>query len=455
MGNTVIQTMPKTSSGLLLFESFEAPTFMADQDWTLLHGVPSISPNAAKQGLMSFIMDLTYPLISHSLPSFTAGWSAQYFYDDATVVTGGFTPEVQWIDSMANVYGLGVDLAVSTTFYTKTVAGVKTATTVARTTGWHRFTLGPVSTNWVTAIDGTTCATFSSANAIATLKIGITVASGTIPFGFFDWVQATSSPFISVLNTQGNAVLYSSDGTTSLASMSSNKFDVRTLDYPFDGLMRCYDASGSTPIYNGYVRSFSGGDVLALKTLDFGRKASSLTVMPSQMRNDKFSLGGQDQSVFYNARDTMGISFNLLTDEQAQSIREFWQDLQQGAYCSLAIDSGNLYDGHMASWTYATGTGSNPLTLAPTTVGLNKGAVIRIFTETRRQQAVSTVATLVSSTQVKIAQPLQLADGAAGKVNSMYYWPVSKCTDQKLGLSLADPKTKRWNFSMNFVEVIE
>jgi len=464
MGNTILQNLARNQSGLLLVESFESTNFASDQGWTVLNGAPTISNVVSFSGLFSLIMDSSYPQIQKTF-STTYNWSAGYFYDDATVVTGAFKPFIIWKDTTGpKIFGLGVDNTVSTGFYTKIVSGVSTATTVARTTGWKRFQYSyQVSTSTLTLRIGSTVvsSTVIAAVAATVIQVGATVYSGAPIFGYFDLIQATTNQFLKIsgltVATPGDLVsLYNSSGTLITSGNESNgsiSVDVASalgIDQPFDGFITvAHGALGPRPFYQGSVVSFSAGDEWTLNTFDLGRRVPSFGKPRMAARSDLESTSGKNQSLFYFSRDKVTLTLSDLTDDQVQTLQRWWGNAQTGAVFSAAIDSDDLY---FQKLTANTAGPASSITV-PSVAGVNKNSQLML---TRDAGLASEVAKVLSAaaTTVTFVAPLLEQYLIGDAVRHAYYWPFCITTDQAFDPRLINPKLKRWTVTISFKEAL-
>ncbi len=453
MPGTILQTLPKFSDGLLLFESFESFNFMQDQGWALSNGVPTTSNAAAKEGLRSLIMDLTFPQIQKTTTSYKS--AAGYFLDDASVVTGGLTPFMIFQTAGGNRHGIGVDLAVSTTHYTKMVGGVRSATGVARTSAWHRISIDAAGgVNFDLKMDGTTVSSPELASVSFTkIQVGTEDYSGTIAFGYFDWIQITSTASVSFSGLQAGqvATLYTAAGSsigTAAVSGSTATISIPTVDSPFQAFVLITRTNGTTPYYRSPVQSFSLGDTYTLSVYSFGRKPSAFAPVPVAERQDKRSISGKNQTTFFYGLKHLSIGFTDLTEIQKNELERWWSTAQTGDTFSVALDSASIYLSSLSA--DITGPGVSTFTPA-SAAGITKGSVLSFRNTSGSYQDTKTV-TGVSAGVVTVDTPFTFKFLAGDQVRSLYYWPFVLTMDKTLNITLGNLKQKRWNASITFEE---
>lgn len=457
MPGTILQTLPKMKDGQLLFESFESDNFTEDQDWDLLNGTPAISQDVAKVGLKSFELDLTYPQIEKSFTE-RFKWSAGWFYDDAAVVTGGFTPFMTWVSDTGQVYGLGVDLSVSTTHYTRIVNGTASASSVARVTGFHDFAIRRTVLDIVSLIiDDVAVGSDTSVTPLQKVQVGCYVYSGTTAFGFFDAIQVNLDADVKVYQLEDGQVLkvYEEDGTlvssaTAVGGIASVLVNDSDIILPFQGYVTVTREDGLTPFYWGAVQSLAGGSLYSLSIYRFGRRATFLDTKPTAMRMDKESNAGKQQSVYFFGRQTGGISFSDLTEDQKNELVEWWTTAQLGSVFSIALDEGSAYKSLL---TEAIET-PDQLTFKPEVLyGIGKGSVVALKSATNHSQAVKKVAS-VSSPNVTVEQGFTVPFAIGDEVRDLYYWPQVLTNESTLNQMLTNVRLRRWNLNLSFKEAL-
>jgi hypothetical protein len=454
MGSTILQTLPKITDGLLLFESFEVQSFPTDQGWTLLNGTPQISSDVAKEGLKSLKLDTSYPELEKTFTAFK--YSAGWFYDDAAAVAGGFTPFMRWITSTPATFGLGVDLATSVGFYSKVVAGVTSATAVARSTGWHRFEIVDNSTagTRVLKIDGTTVSSTGFVGTLVKVRVGVSVYAGAPAFGYFDWIQVAVSTDITVngLSNSQLVQIYTSAGAlvaSSPAAGPSAILDVSSQDSPFDGYIKISRPGGTIPYFRSAVFSMSAGDDYSLCVYDFGRRPSGFDVREASARDDKESNTGVNQSTYFFSRDIVSMTFMDLTEEQKEALYSWWQLAKRGEVFSAALDNGATYAGEL---TANVAYGSAAATL-DSVAGVAKGQALSFKSSSgnrREIKKVASVAGLVATMESAFCADFQDGD----QVRDQFYWPYAIATDKTLQLGLSNLKKKRWTATIVFKEAL-
>lgn len=461
MGSTILQSLPQRVEGLKLFESFESANFTVDQGWTVVNGTPSISNAVARQGLRSFIMDSTYPQIQYTT---TAAYymSAGYFYDDASVVGSTFKPFIIWQDTVAAlIYGLGVnDAIMSGRYVMKNGSGGDSSTGILRTTGWHRFEYIYLTATGTLKllIDGVVVKTQVVVFNPKVIKVGASAFTGTPIFGYFDWIQVMASPFISVYGLDAGQKLSVYDttntlvGTAAVAASGHADVDCTGINAPFDGSLVITKADGVRPYYRSGTLSLSPGDTFLLNVYDFGRRPTMFDPKPTAVRSDTESVFGNNQSVFFNDRDTVMISFTDLTEDQKNDLQRWWTTAKRGEIFSVAIDQDQIYLARTtaapAAPVYPTGT----LTV-DTIIGANKGAHLMAYTSGGRIREHVQVASATGSI-LTLTAPQAEAIEADMLVRALYYWPYCITKDKTLNWTLTNVKLKRWTVTLTFKEAI-
>jgi len=454
MGSTILQTFPRVTDGLLLFESFETINFTSDQGWTLLNGTPQISPDVAKEGLKSLKLDTTYPQLEKTFTAFQ--YSAGWFYDDSAIIAGGFTPFMNWLSSTPATFGLGVDLATSTGFYSKTVAGVTSATTVARTTGWHRFEIvdDPTGVTRTLKIDGVSVSSVARVGTLVKVRVGVSVYAGAPAFGYFDWIQVAVSAKVRVGGlTAGQLVqIYTASNTlvgSATATGNSVSIDTTSQDSPFDSYVKVTRPGGTLPYFRSSVFSVSTGDDYLLSVYDFGRRPSGFDPREAALRDDKESNAGINQSVFFYSRDVVTMSFMDLTEDQRQALYAWWQVAKRGEVFGVALDNGACFIGKL---TADTSFGSAAAVL-DSVAGVAKGNPLSFKSTSGNRREIKKVVSVAGSTATMESE--FSADFKSGdEVRDQFYWPYALVTDKALQISLSNLKKRRWTATVSFKEAL-
>lgn len=461
MAGTLLQTVPKIIDGLLLLESFEAANFVDNEGWLTLNGAPTNSSDTAFDGVKSFELDLTFPQIQKTFTAF--GWSAAYFQDDPAVVLGVFDPFVIWQTSLGNIFGLGVNLATSTGMYTKIVNGVLTSSGVARSVGWKRLTFKETTTTFDLAINGTVVSSTAKAGlgTPTKIKVGCRTYAGATAFGYFDLVQVTRGPLITVggLADPQKVTARKADGTlvaSALSTAGTATLDVTAIDQPFDGYLVITKQDQVSHFYSTFPGSISAGDGDRLCLYNFGRRPGSLDVKPETSRNDRESTVGFNQTVFYFDRDRVMVMFSDLTDEQKDGLFEWWQYAKQGQVFGLAIDAGATYYAKLTAPTVGISATSVTVDNAASAA---KGQIISIKGATGRNREIKPLSaaafTVAPAGTLTFASVLCAPFFTGDEVRDKFYWPFLLTTDKNLSVSLANLRVKRWNVSITAKEAIK
>lgn len=465
MGSTIFKSLNTRQDGLLLFESFESSNFMLDQAWTLLNGTPVTTEDVAKEGLRSFECDLTYPWIENDVYTNTGsgfGYSRVWFFDDSTVTTGGFRPFAEWEDNLGNVYGLGVDLSVSTTFYSMNNAGVTTVTTIARADGWQVFSFYFNAGVIVLFINGMPV---SFPAAIGTyfpkIRVGCSLASGTIPFGFFDWVQCTRSNEIHFYGLQnGQKVnIYDSSGTliTSGLKTPGPGHDYPNIffnfDSPVDVVVQITKIDGLSNDYRTPLFSLAAGDIYYLQQLDMGVRPATLNIRPMASRTDAKSINNNNQSLFFNDHDQPVLAFMGLTEDQKNDLLKWWTVAKRGVVFNLLIDSDQAYFANVTAESLGLPVGS---LVVDNINGVGIGSTIMLQSTNGRKKQTCKVTSIDSGTKtLTLAAPLSETADAGMLVRDVYYYPYCLTSEKGLNVTQTDISPKaRYSVSMNLEEAI-
>jgi hypothetical protein len=453
MPGTILQSFPRFSDGLLLFESFEAENFMSDQNWTLLNGTPQISSDVSVDGLKSLKLDTTYPQIQKITGAFQFG--VAWFYDDSSIVAGGFTPFAIWETTGGQIFGLGVDLGVSTVNYTKIVNGVSSDSGVARTTDYRRFTIKQSLGSVDLAIDGVSVGGAAIATALTKTKIGCSVYSGTSAFGYFDSIQVCQFADFTVTHLDSGQMVkvYLSDGTLvgqATAASGLAQVDTTAQDSPFNGYVTITRPDGQSPYFWGAVLSFSTGDRWAQHVYRFGRRPVSLDIRPTANRQDKESNSGKNQSVFFYDRDIVSFTITDLTEDEKNALMRWWSTAQRGEVFGCAIDEGGTYRSTLAE---AIVSAAQTLFKPASLVGANKGSLLVIRTATGQfrdtKKVVGRSGPYLEADSFFIS-PFEIGD----EIRDLLYWPAAITTDKVLQVSLANLRRRRWNATISFKEAL-
>ncbi len=436
-----------------MLESFESLNWLTDQQWQLSNGTPVSSNDVQQEGVKSFIVDSSYPLIYRD---FSSGFEMLigYFYDDASETGSTTKPFLLARKTSGNEWGLGVDNSVSTTHYSKTDNGVTTATAVARTTAWHRFSFERVGSDYILKIDGTdvSVATGTGTASFDRVRVGTITASGTA-FGYFDYIQLGKTPIVTFKGLEAGQKLsfYQEDdtqvGTTQTVVTDNVTFNIATIDQPFNGYIKLTRTDGFNPLYRSGLFEAFGGDVKIFHTVDFGRRVTMLDDKPTAMKDDKEANSGKNEGIFFHSRDRVTLVLLDLTNEQRQDLLAWWALAQTSDVYSVVTDSNNTYDGRLAADVEAY---SSSFTV-DSADGLQAGVKLQLKQPDNRRMEYVTV-TDVSGVTITISEKLLHSYEAGDVVRSDFYWPFAISLDRDLRLTLANEKKNRWSLMHSFKE---
>lgn len=462
MGNTIIQGLYPGKLGQLLFEDFEGLNWQSDQLWDILNGNPQATTAAPFTGTRAFALDDSFPLIENDFSGSSNPvyeWSVMHFLDDSSVITGTYTPFVLYFPSSGSFeWGIGVDLATSTGFYTVRVNGVDSATTFVRTDGYHQFAFELVGTTATLYIDGVSVAsTTVTDGTFDRIRLGEITGSGTPAFGFMDDVQVGRTRNIKVRGIEAGveASLLEKDGTvisTVISTGPTVDLSVIFNDSPFLArLVTTTPNRVSRQVFGPLVEVFAG-DEFTQDIIDFGRKVTTFNYPPQVKRRDKESTVGVNETIFFSARDAGNISINHIVDDLRKQLRKWWSFAQRSFVYGIAIDSDQLSVNQVTAEAEA---GDTFLEISDT-IGLRAG-----------QQLIVRHPDNLDSEDIEIASVDTGPDGVTVKdellhgypsgsfVRDEFYWPRVLSTDKQLGIVLSTPKVKRWNFNNGWKEEIE
>lgn len=462
MANTILQSFIKWVDGLLLYESFESTNFMLDQAWNLLNGQPTISNLVAEEGIRSLALDLTYPYIEKDFTPSGAhfGVSSVWFFDDAGVVTGGFTPWVEWESDNGQLWGLGVDLSVSTDFYTVMNNGVKTASSVARSDGFHKFLFIFVPSSLLgLIIDGTSVGGIISptANAFAKMRLGVRDASGTIAFGYFDVAICALNVNLKFYGfTDGTVLsLYEEDDTfiqTVTVASGLGSFVLVNSDSPITGYLVARDAGGA-PIFRSAITDFNLGDVYRFSVYDFGRKPSDWGFVDADMRNDLKSIQGVKQSVFFNDSDRVTMTFVDLTEAQKNALDAWWSTAKRGANFAVAIRDNETYFDVVQVDNFDPTSGKVTVLNTDSLAGSQQLVIRDNDGYTKQTVVVDTIDGTDPFFTLDAAPANPILEGQ--QVRSLYYWPFCTTTQASMQALISNLTLNYWTVTIAFEEAIQ
>lgn len=467
---TILQSLAQRVDGLLLFESFESSNFMLDQGWTLLNGAPAQSNNVSKDSLFSLALDSTCALIQNA-PGGNFSFAAAWFYDDATQITAQCIPALMVKDSgNTAIVGLGINNAVSTTFYCAlTSAGNWIATAIPRVTGWHRFSVGQVQANdsnlrlFIDNID--TGFSIVSSSVLNEIQVGCQANTGD-GFGYFDLVQICLSSAISIQNLtdpQGATIICPGSVPQALSSSGAAVIYAPFLDFPVTAYLvvnavvqvGSQDFPGA-PIYQSDIMEFSGGDTWFLNRFRFGRRPSSITPQPMSSRNDLLAVDGQKQSAFFYDNDIVTLMFSDLTEDLKNQLLAWWNSAKRGEVFSVSVEENDIYLDFTQGAVSAFPIGQ--LLLAYPPPGPGAPLTVQSADGTIKENVVagsSSYDPVGGLWTLNLQAPQSQAVAAGLQVRALYHWPFCTANQKQLQVTPSNVKVKRWHVQISFQEQIQ
>lgn len=464
MSGTLIQTLGQNTEGQILFEDFESPGFVFDQGWTIVHGVPVQSPNVAKRGQYSFPMDSSYPAIKKTLAApIQSALVSVWFYDDASNTTSTFSPLIQFKDNSTSTFAIGVDNSTSTTKYVFNKGAGNYASTVTRTTGWHRFTFWCTygeADMWIDNTDQqTVLATFAFLESVT---VGASNYTSTA-FGYFDWVQLSSNRYINVAPTaSGDTVSFTSTAGTVYSPLGVSigggisGYDFALVDFPLEGDLTIKSQASGQIYYHGLDMSFWGGDIWTYQPFSFGRRPSLINTPPMATRDDRYANSGIRQSTFFNSIERAQLVFTDLTEQQKNQIQGVWSIMARGGAFGVALYEERVFLATLANGATYPATPGNTQVQLSTVAGLGVGDRLVLRSATGYSREILTVSFIGSAPNVvTFSTPLVDTYSDGDQARALYYWPQARATDKGLQQSLTNPrKQSRWNITLNFEETL-
>jgi len=464
--STQLHLFGQQSTGQLLFESFESPSWLTDEGWNILQGAPTATDTFAFDGQWSLQLDATYPIIQYQT-AVTFGQGTSYFYDDATQTATTLLPFSIWSNGTTNPYvngcGIGVDCSVNTGTYSYFLpGGVHKDSGIARTSGFHRFGVVAASGGgYNLQIDGNTIAnTLSSGlTVLNVLTLGVIGSTGAPIFGYWDDVQLAVSTGITVQGMASgcNAIIYDEDWNE-FGSTNSSSPTVISLgssgNYPINGRIMITQNDGVTPAFYSAFQNFWGGDVWALAIYDFGRRPTSLDVTPTPERTDVYSPSGQRQSTFFYSLEKIKMQMNDLTTGQRDAWIGYFSAIAQGTQFGLAIYSHKVFLSALTNGANVPASFGLYQAQFISVVGLGVGSKVVLISSTGQGREVHKITAVNPSTGVvTFAEPILNNFSDGDTVRALWYWPTARTTDKAAGIKMAQSRsTVRWNVSMMMEE---
>ncbi len=463
MGNAILQSLPQLVDGLLLFESFESASFVTDQAWTVAKGTPLRSNSVAKQGDFSFELDTTECLLTKTFTGFPMQSSGVWFYDDATATAAGASPPfIYWLSNLGVIYGLGVDIATTSTKYCyRDNNGIPVDSGVTRTTGWHYFKFKLVSNFVVLYIDNVQVSSSGIAlgGTMTQVKVGCPyTVTPSYQFGFFDVVQVFTGYNLQISNlVSGQVVKLFDSGNSLLFTVTSSGLtvlmDLSTLNYPVNGYITMTKADGVTPYYTSPTQIYSQGDVWVFQVYDFGRRPSDMLPVPNAMRVDTVATAGRQQSLLFYDRDMVVMTVNDLTEAKKNEFLKFWETIKAGKIFGCAVDSAKTFRGRLSSGTQEKGGFTKAFTMVDNT-GLQVGDDVQIRDQAGINTMVGKIAIMNSTVLGSFTDYFVSPYVAGDEIRSLYFWPFAITADLQPNVSLTNLRLKRWSITLRFKEAI-
>ena len=462
---TILQSLAQRQDGLLLLESFESPDFTLDQGWSVLNGVPSISANATKDGLYSLILDSTCPLIQNGLSSHFK-YAAVWFFDDVTKTTQGATPAMVLRDSNTGLtFGVGVNNACSTDHYSVLQdSGAWIATGIPRSAGWHRLSMSPGSNGlprmWIDGTDTTFSSGTGTSPFFNQIQIGCQGNTGN-GWGYMDWVQVCLTSTLTVYNLtdpQGLVLVCAGNAPQGVSSGGVASIDMATVDSPVDGYLVVTQVmvSNSAPFYQSDIINVSAGDVYFLNQYRFGRRPSTMNIVPTQSRTDTLAVDGPKQSVFFFDVDKVTLTFQDIDECQKDALLAWWTTAKRGEFFSVAVEENDIYLDATQQAVTAFPIGQIVVAYAPPGIG-------KVLTVQSPDGTIKENVTVAGATYdvpsglwtVTLKYPQAEAVTAGLQVRARYYWPFCTAASTQLAVALSSPKVKRWTAQISFDETVQ
>jgi hypothetical protein len=451
MGNTQFQWLRKTTDGLIFMERFNNETFFTTNKWVVTRGDPKINTTIYYEGYGSFDIGASnYPLISKGVDNGdNETMVVAYFIDEPTNTTGAnvFIKTMSGPSPTNAVWeGFGVDNAISTVNFTYCKSGIKYDSGIPRDANPHRivfiYNTAP-NNSFKVYVDGTMLFSRDPAYIQNLIVLGTEATSGALPFGYFDYVQVTKGPYLTINNSDGlNNSLY--DSVNSLVGTGS-VINLKTYDFPLSAYSMMDKGNGSLQFF-GDTEDMYAGDVWTHFKLDLGRRVSTFDTKTTVKREDKESNSGKTETLNYNTRDFVSITLPDIQEDDTTKLKEWWAYAQKMNNYSVAINTDNIGGAYVAS-----GSGTT-VVLHTVNHGIGKGATIIIKGNNNLRWNIAKVLTVAGATLTLDSTIFDLTVGDLVVIKD--YYPFALTIDNALGLTLTNVKVKRWSFSHSFKENI-
>ena len=156
-------------------------------NWATVNGTPTTSTSQKYSGNASYVMDADQDYIVHSMAGLTNKVATVRFYDDAADLS---MYTITRVDPGTTLAAIGVLTGTSATKYAYRVGATWAASTVTRTTGWHKFTFDYRSgTDVKLYIDDVLVTTSTAVTAFNVIYLGDPSADGLSGAVYFDEVS--------------------------------------------------------------------------------------------------------------------------------------------------------------------------------------------------------------------------------------------------------------------------
>ncbi len=454
---TLLQSLAQRQDGVLLFESFEASTFLQDQNWGTINGTPSQSQNVALDGIYSLALDSTCPLIQN-VPAAPFTYCAAWFYDTLDT-TAGCSPMIS-ASAGVNTLTVGV-LQGFGTYYI--LSPVVQDTKIPRINGFVRFSISPDVNGFEHVYINNTDTGYASpwSAPFTVFRLGCLNNTGD-GFGYFDWVQINSTSTLTMYNLtdpQGFTLICGGAAPQATSSDGIAVIDMSKIDSPAMGYLTVQpgNSPNAAPIYQSDVLEFNAGDIYFLNQVRFNRRPTMLSVMPTQSRTDQKAVDGQQQSMFFYDADVLVLTISGLTEDQKNSLLSWWTTAKRGETFSVAVEESDIYLDFTQAAVTAFPTGQLVTAYQPPAPG--KVVVVQSSDGTIKEACkIASHGSYSSTTGVwtcNLVTPQAEAVTAGLQVRALYYYPFCQITDKALKVTLSDAKIKRWQAQISFTEAIQ
>jgi len=151
--------------------------------WATDFGTARSSSEQVRQGLSSYSVLQDQDAISHEMGASYNREVSLWFYDSGDTDMVAYA----YVDNGATDIAIGINTGVSANYYTVKIGSGAAASSVARTTGWHRLRWNYSSGTGVSlSIDGTAVAISSALTQFSKIRLGDYNADGKTGLVYFD-----------------------------------------------------------------------------------------------------------------------------------------------------------------------------------------------------------------------------------------------------------------------------